>query len=218
VDVHVPKLEEHDAEPAGLAPAAAAPPRGRRSVLKIALEITLIAVGVFFGLAGEQWRERGRHRELAAASLRRFRSEVETNRAAAAAVRDYHAKTFDAMQRHLAADARVRDSIPVRIQGLRPALFEHTAWDVALATQSLADIDPDLVFALSRLYNAQQAYADLTRGILQALYIKPPSENEESFLQAAAVYYGDIVLMEPRIIDMCDQLLPQIDRALGKTR
>src|SRR6266516_4604802 len=51
--------------------------------------VVLISAGVFLGLAGEQWRESARHRALAEASLRRFRSEILTNRKAVAAVKDY---------------------------------------------------------------------------------------------------------------------------------
>jgi hypothetical protein len=46
---------------------------------------------VFFGLAGEPWREHAHRCELAQEALQRFRTEIETNRKAVAAVKDYHA-------------------------------------------------------------------------------------------------------------------------------
>jgi hypothetical protein len=30
------------------------------------------------------------------------------------------------------------------------------------------------------------------------------------------VYYGDIVLLEPKLLNLYDELLPQLDRALGE--
>jgi uncharacterized protein YjeT (DUF2065 family) len=75
-DVHVPDIGARHG-------------RGR-SLLKIALEVLLIATGVFLGLAGEQWREHARHRDMAAEALRRFRAEVAVNRKAVADVKDYH--------------------------------------------------------------------------------------------------------------------------------
>jgi hypothetical protein len=43
-----------------------------KSLFKIVLEVSLISLGVFLGLMGEQWRERSEHHELAMESLRRF--------------------------------------------------------------------------------------------------------------------------------------------------
>jgi uncharacterized protein YjeT (DUF2065 family) len=188
---------------------------GGRSLLKIALEVLLIATGVFLGLAGEQWREHARHREMAAEALRRFRTEVTANRKAAADVKDYHVTLRTSLNTHFSADPKTRRTGDVQVQGLRPASFEHTAWDLALATQSLADIDPQVAFALSRIYTTQQGYADMSREILQTMYLRPPSENLEAFFRAMVLYYGDVVLIEPKLLEMYDDLLPRLDRALG---
>jgi hypothetical protein len=214
-EVHLPQLREHDEEDAPASPTATHRPRGK-SLLKIALEVTLIATGVFLGLAGEQWRESARHREMAEASLRRFRSEILTNRKTVASIKDYHVTTKKSLDTYFAADAKARLKVDVQIRGLQPASFEHTAWDLALATQSLAYIDPPLAFALSRIYTSQQDYAELSRGVLQAMYLLNPTKNLEAFFGAVVVYYGDIVLMEPKLLSLYDELLPQIDRALGE--
>ena len=196
-DVHIPNLE-------------------KRSFLKIVLEVSLIAVGVFLGLAGEQWRERAQHREMAEASLRRFRSEILSNRKAVLAVRDYHAATLKSAEAYLAADAKARQTLDIHIAGLQPAVIEHTAWDLALATQSLAYIDPDLGFSLAHVYTSQLEYAELTHGILQAMYLRPPSENLDPFLRSMTLYFDDVVLLEPGLLRQYDELLPQLDRALGR--
>ena len=114
-------------------------------------------------------------------------------------------------------DAKARQTADVRISGLHPVFFEHTAWDLVLVTQSLAYIDPPLAFALSRIYTAQKEYAELSRGMMQAMYLRTPAENLEAFLAAVAIYYGDVVEMEPRLLRMYDEVLPQIDRALGES-
>jgi hypothetical protein len=190
-------------------------PRGQ-SLAWIVLELVLIGGGVFLGLAGEQWRENAHNRELAETSLRRFRSEIQANRRAVAAVKDYHAVTFKALNAYFAADATVRKTLSVRIQGLQPAFFEHTAWDLALATQSLVHMDEALAFNLSRIYNAQTTYAGLTSGITQAMYLRTPTDSQDAFMAAVMVYYGDLTRMEPNLMEMYDTLLPQLDRALGE--
>jgi hypothetical protein len=222
----VPHLDDEEEADAG-------PPPGRRdagdrarpdatqrskSLLKIGLEVLLISTGVFLGLMGEQWRERARHHEVAEASLRRFREEILANRKAVAAVKDYHTTTKQSLDAFFAADARTRSTHDVTVRGIQPASFERTAWDLALMTQSLTFVDPSLAFALSRIYTTQQGYADLSRGILQAMYLLPPmSENPTPFFGALSVYYGDIVYYDPKLLELYDEILPQIDRALGET-
>lgn len=229
-EIHVPKLDDHDVEietvaaettapdaTAGAAATATTPahrPRGR-SVLKIALEVALIATGVFLGLAGEQWRENARHRELAAQSLHRFRSEVATNREAVARVVAYHAATLEAIEQYFAEEPKARHPDAVTIRGLQPVAFEHTAWDLALTTQSLSYIDQDLAFALARAYNVQDGYGELSRGVLNAMYVKPPNQDLEGFLHAAQMYFADITLFEPQLLRLYDELLPRIDGALN---
>jgi hypothetical protein len=130
-------------------------------------------------------------------------------------VKDYHVEMQRRIREFLAADAKSRPSHDVNLRGIEPAGFEHTAWDLALTTQSLAYIDSDLAFALARIYNLQQGYAELSRGVLQAMYIKPASQDLEGFFQAVDTYYGDVVLMEPKLMRMYDEILPRLDRALG---
>jgi len=215
-DVHLPHLDEHEGHAKKGRRARVAPLAQGASFIKIALEVTLIAVGVFLGLAGEQWRESVHRRELAENSLRRFRSEILSNRKAINSVKDYHVTTKKSVEAYLAADPKVRRRDQLQITGIQPAFLEHTAWDLALATQSLVYIDPQLAFSLSRIYDVQQEAAGLTSGLMQAMYLLNPTQNFDAFLGAVALYYGDIVLIEPRLLEMYDGTLPQIDRALGQ--
>jgi len=186
-----------------------------KSLLKIGLEVLLISAGVFLGLLGEQWREHAHQRELAELSLRRFRTEIVANRKAVAGVKDYHVTLKKSVDTFLKADAKARRDLDVDMRGLQPANFEHTAWDLALVTQSLAYIDPQLAFALSRIYTGQQTYVDLSRGMMQRMYLRTPAEDTPGFLSAVSIYYGDLVILEPGLLSQYDDVLPQIDRALG---
>jgi hypothetical protein len=215
-EVHLPNLdvEDDDADTLVEKPAPSTP--HRRGIARILLEVLLISTGVFLGLAGEQWRESAHHHELAREALRRFRSEVATNRKAVADVNEYHATMRQKIEAYLAADANGRKSLNVAMRGIQPVTFEHTAWDLALATQSLTYIDRDLAFELSRVYSAQGDQSGLSRAVLQAMYLRPPSEDLDGFFRIVALYYDDIVLSEPKLIEMYDALLPRIDKALGE--
>jgi len=227
-EVHLPQLDDEEegsgapAEAPATSPPAVernAPPRLRaHSLFRIALELTLIATGVFLGLAGEQWRESVHHRELARESLRRLRAEIGANRTTVQGVKDYHVEMRKRIESYLAADEPARRALNVKLQGVQPAFFEHTAWDLTLATQSLTYIESDLAFSLSRVYGVQQQYTELSHGVLQAMYLRNPRDDLDGFFAAVDTYYGDVVLMEPKLLGMYDELLPQIDRALGGGR
>jgi hypothetical protein len=45
--------------------------------------------------------------------------------------------------------------------------------------------------------------------------VRTPTENLDGFLGALALYYGDVTLLEPKLLGMYDEVLPQVDRALG---
>jgi hypothetical protein len=219
--VHPPHLEDDeelggdlpDAPAANTAPLADKRAQRSKWFLKIGLEALLVSMGVFLALMGEQWREHAHTRELAEASLRRFRTEIVTNRKSVAAVKDYHVDLLKNLKAYLAADPKARQADAVQIKGLQPAFFEDAEWDLALSTQALAHIDPQAAAALSRIYSLQRRYAELTRAVMQAVYLRPMTENFESL----GYYYGDLVLWEPRLLQMYDDVLPQIDRLLGES-
>src|SRR4051812_30709092 len=99
-DIHVPNLEG---------------PGSGKSIFKLVLEVALIGVGVFLGLAGEQWRERAHQRELAEQSLRRFKLEITSNRKAIASVKNYHADRLKELTAYFNAKPADRGKVDVRI-------------------------------------------------------------------------------------------------------
>jgi hypothetical protein len=165
-DVHVPKLDAHGSG---------------KSIFKLVLEVALISVGVFLGLAGEQWRETRHQRELAQQSLQRFKTEIEANSASVTRVKDYHAKLFEQLSAAAKMTPAERDVLHIKFNGVQSAVFTHAAWDLALATQALP-------------------------------------KNEEAFFGAILLYYGDMVLFEPALAKMYDDLLPKLDAALGEKK
>lgn len=219
-EVHVPKLDEAASAPAPLAGPGPGHKRDR-SFVKIALEVALISVGVFLGLAGDQWREHASHREAAEASLKRFRTEFQANRRAVAAVRDKHDAKLKALGAYVtqhraeltahAADPRSPLPGPLPDTATDPAFLEYAAWDVALATQSLAYLDADLAVAIAHVYRVQQQIDEGTRAITQTMY---SFANEVTFLNALLTYFGDCVLLETRLLTVYDDILPRLDRAI----
>lgn len=184
----------------------------RALVWKALLEVVLISAGVFIGLAAEQWRSDRQHRDQAHGALQRFKTEIEANRAAVMKDQAYRARLRKDISAYL--DPKLRPTIDLQMEGIKPVNFEHTAWDLALVTKSLADIDSTLAFELARVYGQQQIYASLTGGLMQAMYLRPPSENLIGFLHSVKIYLDDIVEFDPSLVKMYDQVLPMIESAL----
>jgi hypothetical protein len=188
---------------------------GRRwSAGRPILEVFLIALGVFLGLAGEQWRGNAERRERALETLRRIRAEMAANRDEVKRVVDYHADALHRLKEFFAAPAAKRAAF--RLDGIMPARLDQTAWELAQSTQALVDIDPELSFALARVYGTQKSYNGLTEGITNAMYLRPPNEDATAFLRSLSLYYSDVVILEPALEKMYADMLPQIDRALAR--
>lgn len=208
--------------PEPIAPPASAddsPPVARsrhdRPALRLALEMVMIGLGVFLGLAGDQWRESAEHRQAARTALRQFRAEIVANRQAVTAVGEYRATTLAALRAYLAVPHNVRNTADVHLRGLQSIHFEETAWDLALATQSLNYMDPTIAADLSRVYGAQRRITELNGGMIRAMYLLPWREDFDGFANAAETYFADLVIMEPKLVAMYDDVLPRIDRVLG---
>jgi hypothetical protein len=219
-EVHLSKLHDPDEEETGpVATLAPRPSHRGKSLLTIGLEVVLITAGVFLGLMGEQWRERSEQRELAEASLRRFRTEILANRKGVADRQEYHAtlkKELDTFF-HL-PEPRTPSALKISMTaGLGPVFFEQAAWDLALATQALAHVDPELAFDLSRVYTIQRNYAGLQGAIVQStMYGRSPAQDFEGFWRSLSWYLGDVSYFDPMLLKAYDELLPKIARALGE--
>lgn len=199
-EVHVPKLGEH----AG------------KSVWHIVLEVVLISAGVFLGLMGEQWRENRHHRELAEQALRRFKTEITANRTVVAATKDYHLERLHELQTYFRTPPDERKNVPLHLtRSAYPAFVDRTAWDLALATQSLSYIESDLAFTLSNIYNVQTIVTGENQAFAQGMFVRPPSADQTPYFASLQAFFGDMSYFEPRLMTMYDEALQKIDKALG---
>lgn len=194
-EAHLPRLDEYEGDPrdTGATADSLHDRSRRRRLLRLGLEVALIAAGVFLGLMGEQWRENASHRELAQSSLRRFQAEIARNRTAVVGNRDYHVRLKRNLDAVLVAERAHRPPPPIEMHGVGPVFFERTAWDLALATQALAYVEPSMAFALSRAYSVQQDYVDMQRMILQStIYGRSRTQDPIGYVGSIADYLGDV--------------------------
>jgi hypothetical protein len=191
----------------------------RRSMGSLLLELAMIGVGVFLGASAEQWRETRHHRELATASLRNFRREIADNRAQVASLRSYHTALGESTGKFIEAKVRTRSRhsfTPRTGMASLPVEFKHTAWDLALATQALSDIEPRLAFAVSDVYAVQQTFDTMQHDLMQTVFTPATFEHAQDATGLAGElgsFFEDVNIQEPRLLELYDKLLPQIDSA-----
>lgn len=92
------------------------------------------------------------------------------------------------------------------------ALFDFSAWDVALATESLAHIDPELVAMISDAHRMQQMVEEDHKAIAQVSY---SFQNQVHWLRGLAGYFSDTALHERLLLERYEKLLPRLDEAIG---
>ncbi len=196
----------------------------RRSFLAVIIEVALITVGVFLALLASNWHEDREHYALGQAALRNFAGEMRANQRAVQQERQYHETLARELQQFNASKeppTSERFDRSVHFTGVHPVVFEHTAWDLALATQALSYLSPDLAFDISKVYTEQSAFQTLENSFLVSAYSPTSfaSDNPKGMAMAIQVYLGDVNTQEPALLQRYGKGIPEVDRALtGKSR
>jgi competence protein ComGF len=193
---------------------------GQKSLLNLILEVVLISIGVFLALWANNWHEEREHRALAHSTLLNFADELRANQQAIRSERQYHETLARQLHEFLISnepptDERLQKS--VQFKGVRPIIFEHTAWDLALATQALSYLKPELAFNISKVYTAQSAFQTLENSFLASAFTPATfsSDNVKGLVAAMEYYLRDINQKEPAILQLYDKVIPEVDQALS---
>jgi hypothetical protein len=187
----------------------------RASWGRILVEVGLITAGVFLALLVDEWRERAEQRQLAEDTLRRIRTEFRANRAAVAGVKDKHVEYLKRIGAYFNADAAARAAMPYPYLPTDPAFLEYTAWDLAIATQALGYLDPDVAQAAAHVYAVQRQLDGATRDATHVMYLHAGNADPTPLTRSLAVYFGDCTIIEPRLLTLYDEILPRLDAAIG---
>ena len=203
----------------------------QRSFLNLLFEVVLIAVGVFLALWANNWHENSEHRAQARSALRNFAAEMGANRQATQRNRSYHetlARELEQFLRSKEPPSEERLNKEVHFEGVRPVIFEHTAWDLALATQALSYLKPELAFDISKVYTQQNVIQTLENSFLASAFsgsskftlrASPPagisSDNPKGMATAMVLYLIDVNQQEPAILQLYDKVIPEVNSALS---
>ena len=187
-----------------------------KTFFRLLTEVSLVSLGVFLAMLAGQWKDAREHRATARATLRYFREDILVNQRAIAEERAYHETLAKEVAQYLAAPAPHTTQgfdQAVHYRGMHPVTMEHTAWELAVANQTLSYIRPSLAYAISRVYTRQQAFQTLENGFLQSAFSPTTfaSQDPTGFVTAVEVYLADVNLQEPALLEAYGQLLKEIE-------
>lgn len=187
-----------------------------KTLLKLLTEVGLVSLGVFLAVIAGQWRDGREHRATANATLRYFREDILANRQAIIKERAYHEALAKELRQFLESTApRTTQSFheAVHYRGMHPIIMEHTAWELALANQTLSNIPSHLAYAISRVYTRQEAFQTLENGFLQSVFTPTAFANQDptGFVTAMSAYMTDVNIQEPMLLEAYGQVLKEID-------
>jgi hypothetical protein len=193
-----------------------------RTLGGLLFEVVLIAVGVFLALWANNWHEDREHRAQAKTALRNFLGEMEANRDATQSNRSYHETLVTELTQFLknkdAPASKERFEKEVHFLGLRPVTYEHTSWDLALATQALSYLKPELAFDISKVYTDQNDLQALENSFLSSTFRQASTSADDSMrglAPAMVIYLIDVNQKEPAIISRYEKVIPEVRSALG---
>jgi len=148
---------------------------------------------------------------------------MEANLQAVQRNRPYHetlARELDQFLKGKEPPTADRFQKEVHFEGVRPVIFEHTAYDLALATQALSYLKPDLAFDISKVYTQQNAFQNLENSFLASAFTPASmsSDNMKGLATAIRIYLGDVNQQEPTILSRYEKVIPEVKSALtGET-
>jgi len=145
---------------------------------------------------------------------------MEANRQAIQRNRRYHETLARELHDFVASKEAPTDerfSKSVHFEGMRPETFEHTAWDLALATQALSYLKSDLAFDISKVYTQQNALQKLEDSFLASAFTPAglSNENLKGLATAMEMYLIDVNLQEPPLVSRYERIIPEVKRAIS---
>lgn len=127
-----------------------------KELRSLVLQLLIVAFGVYLGLLGNQWADNRKMQRSLKSGLQSIANEVAFNKNFLTQRRDYYESVVGSLDSLIAkrgADAPIED-IP-GFQGIRPILLRNSSYQLAQATQVLANMDYNLADEISMVYSVQ---------------------------------------------------------------
>lgn len=131
---------------------------------RVLFESLLITISILVALALDEWRENRQDEEAIQQALSNFASEIQRNKARIEDTAPFNRGLLEVLRhRYDTKDIGSVDDYVNMVESYAPAELRTTAWETALATGSLAEMEYNLVSVLSFTYGKQNDYQIATQ-------------------------------------------------------
>lgn len=187
----------------------------------------LIVMSILLALGVRAWQDGREVRQLISRSLTSFQYEISQNRSRMDDLYRYHAGLQSLLsEMNVPSSPESLEDIGNVLDSLQSAVLLTSAWDTALATGALSEMDYETVFVLSLTYSYQQKFQTLynTRlgDVLDLLGDDNLSVNR--LTDTANRYVAEITAAEGELLAAYDEAMIQLmespdefESKLGKT-
>lgn len=175
------------------------------------LELLSIVIAIVLGFIVTEWRESRQEAKKAKLALQRIAQEVELNRDAAASMLPYYEDMLNQM------DSLGRDSLNVASdlngwEGINPIAFQSSAYQLAMQTGLLANIDFDMATAISLYYAACNDYGS-TSGYARQSLLLGQLESGHQYYTVLELFRQHCQVLLYLTEHLQDDYLPEIPRS-----
>jgi hypothetical protein len=184
---------------------------------RVLFESFLITISILVALALDQWRETRQDAEAIQQALSNFASEIQRNQARIEDTAPFNRGLLEVLRnRYESKDIGSVDDYVNMVESYAPADLRTTAWETALATGSLAEMEYDLVSVLSFTYGKQSDYQIATQsGMADLTSLQNLSDDRLELATYNAVrYLNGISGLESELGVIYNEALSVVDDAL----
>jgi len=169
---------------------------------RVIFESALITVSILLALGLDEWRENRETEATIRHAMSNFLSEIQQNKARVDDAAPFNQGLHDVIdQRYKNGDIKSMVDFISIMDSYSPVVLQSTAWETALATGSLAEMDYGLVTALSLTYGLQSRYEQTNRGAVSRLTSPQALSNDTLDLAVynSLQYLEDVTSMETEL-------------------
>lgn len=180
-------------------------------------ESGVILFGILFAFTLDGWKDERKTEHLIAYTINNFENEIKQNNLRIKDVMVFHKGIQQVLQNqnakgHFNSIERFRNVM----DAMKPVMLSNSAWETAVATGALAQMDFELVSALTLTYNMQARFDENYRATVRSL-LSPNSlteHNLEFTLHATTQFVTDVTAQEAELAIFYDQMLIMLSSRL----
>lgn len=176
----------------------------------------LIVMSILLALGVAAWQSDREISELIERSLTSFANEITQNRNTLDDLYRFHVGLQSLLlDLNVESHPEASDEIRNVLDSFQSTVLLTSAWDTALATGALAEMDYEIVLALSLTYSFQQRFETLynTR-LLEMLGGQRGGEQAAGLAYASGRYIGEVTAAEGELLVVYQQALEVLGVAL----